>query len=99
MRSRRRLVRRSSRRVRCWMWSKEERRTMSEESSRRKDTGMVWAGVVAATMGTLLVASAVVPTHSRFSERDTSFRGISNCRQVLLALKLYAEDHDGKYPD
>jgi hypothetical protein len=26
-------------------------------------------------------------------------KGISNCRQIVSALRLYAMDHDGKYPD
>lgn len=42
---------------------------------------------------------ALVPTFGRIAERSNITKGINNCRQVITALRLYASDHDGKYPD
>lgn len=54
-------------------------------------------GVLAAALLTLMVVSC--KPQSRFAARGNITRGISNCRQIVLALKLYASDHHGKYPD
>jgi hypothetical protein len=47
----------------------------------------------------LLVSLFAPPVRGRFSERGSITKGISNCRQICMALKLYAADHDGAYPD
>jgi hypothetical protein len=46
-----------------------------------------------------LLAVVACDTGGRVSERGNITRSISNCRQVVMALKLYASDHNGKYPD
>jgi prepilin-type N-terminal cleavage/methylation domain-containing protein len=46
-----------------------------------------------------LLASLAMPAFSRFQERGNITKGISNARQIVMALKLYASDHGGSYPD
>jgi len=33
------------------------------------------------------------------TEKACIIRSISNCKQIVLAMKIYASDHDGHYPD
>lgn len=46
-----------------------------------------------------LLASLTMPALSKFQERGNITKGISNARQIILALKLYASDHSSSYPD
>lgn len=46
-----------------------------------------------------LLASLTMPALSKFQERGNITKGISNARQIILALKLYASDHGSSYPD
>lgn len=55
-------------------------------------------GMMGLGMLTLLAVVACEP-RSRIAAQGNMTKGISNCRQAVLALKLYASDHDGKYPD
>jgi hypothetical protein len=36
---------------------------------------------------------------ARVSERARSLQASNNCRQIMIALKSYAGDHNGRYPD
>jgi hypothetical protein len=38
------------------------------------------------------------PKYVRY-EKGNMIKAANNCRQIILALKAYAADHDGKYPD
>ncbi|WP_063768922.1 DUF4190 domain-containing protein [Verrucomicrobium sp. BvORR034] len=65
--------------------------------------GMAVAGLV---MGYVSIALAIVsilaslalPTFSRIQERGNITKSISNVRQLVTACKIYASDHNGKYP-
>ncbi|RBP46125.1 hypothetical protein DES53_102511 [Roseimicrobium gellanilyticum] len=46
-----------------------------------------------------LLASMFIPTFGRISKRGNITIGISNCRQIITALRMYSSDHGGKYPD
>lgn len=46
-----------------------------------------------------ILASLAVPTFSKIQERGNQTKGISNCRQVITTLRLYASDNSGQYPD
>lgn len=46
-----------------------------------------------------ILASLAVPTFSKIQERGNITKAISNCRQVITALRIYSSDHDGNYPD
>ena len=54
--------------------------------------------VVALVVG-LFALSLIVPTYNAISPRSDQVRATSNCRQIISALKLYAGDHGGAYPD
>jgi hypothetical protein len=47
----------------------------------------------------LLLISLIVPFFGHISEPGTITKGITNCRQIITAMRIYAADHDGKYPD
>ncbi|HSI61745.1 MAG TPA: type II secretion system protein [Candidatus Saccharimonadia bacterium] len=46
-----------------------------------------------------LLASLALPAFSKFQEKGNYTKGISNARQIVMVLKLYASDHGGSYPD
>jgi hypothetical protein len=45
-----------------------------------------------------LVVALFIPNFGRISERSPITIGIYNCRQILVALHLYAADYNGAYP-
>ena len=47
----------------------------------------------------LLLASALMPLYSTVARRAPFAIAISNCRQIEMALRAYAADHNGNYPD
>jgi prepilin-type N-terminal cleavage/methylation domain-containing protein len=46
-----------------------------------------------------VLASIALPVFSSVQERGAQTKDLSNAKQIALACKLYAADHDGKYPD
>ncbi|TLD72679.1 type II secretion system protein [Phragmitibacter flavus] len=54
--------------------------------------------IFAITVLALVTASLLVPIVGRISEPGHLTKSINNCRQILLALQIYAADHDGRYP-
>ena len=46
-----------------------------------------------------ILASLAVPVFSKIQEKANQTKGINNARQITLALKLYAADNNGVYPD
>jgi hypothetical protein len=55
--------------------------------------------MLAMVVAILLIGSLVIPFLSITTEKDQRYKGISNCRQIITAMKIFASDHDGKYPD
>ncbi|QIF02570.1 hypothetical protein G5S37_13900 [Roseimicrobium sp. ORNL1] len=55
--------------------------------------------VIVGLIAALLVASALITPRTGLRERGETSKGISNCRQIITALRIYSSDHDGKYPD
>jgi hypothetical protein len=72
---------------------------MNDEVTPPKKPRITWLQVLVGVTALLLLTSLLVPTRSRFAARGNITKGISNARQIVMALKLYASDHDGKYPD
>lgn len=40
----------------------------------------------------------VLPTFNVIAPKANQMKATSNCRQIIIAMKAYAADHDGKYP-
>jgi hypothetical protein len=47
----------------------------------------------------ILGLGLLIPSGSRISPVARMMQASSNCRQILISLKSYAGDHDGRYPD
>jgi hypothetical protein len=84
------------------MWS-EEKHMNAEPNSQQRQTQMNCLGIAVATVAFLLVGavlfSMIFSPHPFYNEKGNISKGVSNCRQIIMALKLYAADHDGKFPD
>jgi prepilin-type N-terminal cleavage/methylation domain-containing protein len=46
-----------------------------------------------------ILASLAVPTFGRIQERGNITKGISNCKQIITAMQIFASDQNGRYPD
>ncbi len=46
-----------------------------------------------------IVSHQIIPLFFREKGIGNTAHAINNCRQIILSLKNYAEDHNGKYPD
>jgi prepilin-type N-terminal cleavage/methylation domain-containing protein len=45
-----------------------------------------------------ILASLAVPTFSKIQEKGNQTKGISNCRQIITAMRIFASDNNGNYP-
>lgn len=54
--------------------------------------------LVVGVLGVIGIGWAI-PPFGRVSERARILAASNNCRQITIALKSYASDHDGRYPD
>ena len=50
-------------------------------------------------LGTALLAGLVVPAYNEAQENIKMSEAIHNPRQIIIAMKAYARDHGGAYPD
>jgi prepilin-type N-terminal cleavage/methylation domain-containing protein len=46
-----------------------------------------------------ILASLAVPTFGKIQERGNITKGISNCRQIITAMRIYSGDQGGNYMD
>lgn len=46
-----------------------------------------------------ILASLAVPTFNVIQDKANQMKGTSNCRQIIMAMKAYAADNSGAYPD
>ena len=46
-----------------------------------------------------ILAGLAVPAYTLVQRIAHQNRGVSNARQVILAMKLFAKDHSSQYPD
>jgi hypothetical protein len=53
--------------------------------------------VIVILVGILIVFLAI-PTQDVISDKSNQMKATSNCRQIIMAMKAYAADHNGKYP-
>lgn len=60
--------------------------------------GVTVLEIVVVTTILLVIAAILFPVFTRSKERAKETVCVSNIRQTLSALELYANDHDGNYP-
>ena len=72
---------------------------MESENAAKQQRGNKIARALLCLLLVLLFGIWAIPGGTRFTEKGNYTKGISNCRQILMVLSLYAADHDGKYPD
>lgn len=67
--------------------------------------GMAIAGLVMGYMSLVfgvfyfvVLAALAVPTFAKVQEKSLVVKSINNARQIVIACKLYASDHNGNYP-
>lgn len=46
-----------------------------------------------------ILASLAVPTFNVIQDKANQMKGSNNCRQIIMALKVFASDENGLYPD
>jgi type II secretory pathway pseudopilin PulG len=70
---------------------------MSEEQQRK--SGCTWLQLIVAFGVIALLAFGAMPGGHRVQVKALQSSTAGNCRQIVAALRLYAGDHNGKYPD
>ncbi|WP_395751867.1 DUF4190 domain-containing protein [Prosthecobacter sp.] len=68
-----------------------------------KGSGMAIAGLVMGYLGfgltiIAVLASLAVPVYSRVQSQAYQMKAVNNAKQLVMGLKMYSQDHDGKYP-
>jgi hypothetical protein len=61
--------------------------------------GGMAAGLVLGLFGTALLASLLVPAYEAVQVRARLLQSASHARQIMMAMKSYASDNGGLYPD
>jgi hypothetical protein len=55
--------------------------------------GIIFGGIIP------VLCFFTIPSYDGLTEKGNITRSVSHCKQILLAMKIYASDHDGHYPD
>jgi type II secretory pathway pseudopilin PulG len=66
--------------------------------------GMAIAGLVLGSVGTMITGIAIlaglaVPSFNAVKEKGRMMQAATNARMIVIAMKTYAGDHAGQYPD
>lgn len=61
--------------------------------------GWSWLQITAVVFAVVALVGALIPAGSQVSVKAPQSMAIGNCKQIANALKIYAGDHGGKYPD
>jgi type II secretory pathway pseudopilin PulG len=72
---------------------------MNDVIQPHKKSRFTWLHALVALVPVAILASLVVPTFGRICARGNITKGISNCRQIITAMRIYSSDHGGAYPD
>jgi hypothetical protein len=56
-------------------------------------------GYVGILFGTAILAGLAMPAFTTVQEKARIMEASNNVRQIIISMKSYADDHDGKYPD
>lgn len=65
--------------------------------------GLALAGLILGYLGFCLIfvsvlASLAVPAFNSVQRQGNQMKSVSNAKQLVLGMKMYAQDHDGKFP-
>jgi prepilin-type N-terminal cleavage/methylation domain-containing protein len=88
------LFNRTRLKFRCWLPPSPAPRKFSPYLSRRAFT-LIELLVVIAIIG--ILASLLLPVLARAKAKAQAIRCVSNLKQMILAFKLYADDHNGLF--
>jgi hypothetical protein len=61
--------------------------------------GWGWLQITAVVFVVVALVGALIPAFNQVSVKAPQSMAIGNCKQIATALKIYAGDHGGKYPD
>lgn len=64
-----------------------------------KKPRFTWLHALVALVPVAILGTLLVPAFSRTCARGNITKGISNCRQIITAMRIYSADHGGGYPD
>ncbi len=59
---------------------------------------MSWGCWISIIVLSLLAASLFVPMYKTTCVHGTQMKASNDCRQIIMAMKIYASDHNGQYP-
>ena len=71
---------------------------MDEPSATPPKQTMGWGCWIFGIVMGLLLASLLMPLYCVVSTKANQSIASNNCRQILMAMKVYASDHNGQYP-
>lgn len=60
--------------------------------------GLIIGYLVFAITGLAVVASLMIPAFVKTSQAGNQMKAVSSARQIVIGMKMYAADHEGKYP-
>lgn len=72
---------------------------MSEELERKRE--WTWLQIVIGSVAIAVFLWAAIPLRpsSRINYKANQAASVGNCHQIIAALRLWVQDHDGRYPD
>jgi hypothetical protein len=70
---------------------------MNEMEQSKKGWGCLQWGVVISVI--MMLASLIVPALNITADMATQTSSANNCRQIIMALKIWASENDGVFPD
>lgn len=70
---------------------------MNEPEQPKKGWGYLPWGVV--VLAIMILSSLILPTWNMIADMSAQTSAANNCRQIIMALKLWANDNNGVFPD
>ncbi len=63
--------------------------------------GLALAGLILGYLGVVYIVSMIsvtIPAFSQVQLKGNQMKSVSNAKQLVLGMKMYAQEHDGKFP-
>ena len=61
--------------------------------------GLVMGYLVLGLVAVAILAALAVPVFNKMEQNTNQLSSMNNCRQIIMAMKIYANDNNGSYPD